>query len=265
MSEELTATVTERYKSLNSVYLGKKILKDDLLEPGQITVIVDYENNHPDEIEPSLKLICGFNANNAILSGLKRLYSLSFLTDGSNSYEIVDKNTIRFLKKLPNPSVPGTQASSPVGAITQPPDGDLVFDRKKLKHIHIEPFRPENLSNWSPETETDIYMAWGILEEYTGYKYCCGTSARLLRDLGYQSSTDTKPDAILINQETNCYEIAEMKIRSSDFTKNHDKEDIDVLVVWEDDEKERDKLPKTVINLFQKAKDAALSLMNAGE
>lgn len=265
MSEKQIAKVTDLYKGLNSVYLGKKILRDGLLESGQITVIVDYENNGTEEGVPSLKLNCGLNAQNGILSGLKRLYSLNYLTSGDNTFEIVDKNTIRFEKKLLNPSLPSLTSDAETTVPQGIAESELVFDRKKLRHIHIEPFRPENLSNWSPETETDIYMAWGVLEEYTGYKYCCGTSARLLRDLGYRASTETKPDAILINQETDCYEIAEMKIRSSDFTKNHDKEDVDVLVVWEDDESDHTKLPKTVINLWQKARDAALSLMNNDE
>ncbi len=33
-----------------------------------------------------------------------------------------------------------------------------LFQSKKLKHIHIEPFRPENLNAWEPETESDIYL-----------------------------------------------------------------------------------------------------------
>lgn len=261
--KQYKASVNDRYKSLKSVYLGKNMIRDKLLEPGKITVIARYSEPTEEGI-PYIELVCNLNANNGILSGLNKLYSLGWLDDGENPYEIENPTTIRFVKELSR-VMNETEYPSELSkeSFVKESEGDKsVFEKQQLRHMHIEPFRPENLSNWEPETETDIYMAWGILEEYTGYKYCCGTSSQLLRNLNYKSSNDTKPDAILINEATDCYEIAEMKIRSSDFKKNHSKEDVDVLVVWKDDEMERDSLPKTVIELYQKAKDAALSNMN---
>ena len=261
MNEIYQANVNERYKSLYSIYLGKKILKEGLLEAGQVTVVADYEPPIDKNEDTSLVLTCGLNANNSILSGLKKLYTLGVLSVGDNPYEVIDKHSIRFTKKIKKPLADETFLDT--GFEKNPSENtSIVFERKNLKHIHIEPFRPENLSYWEPKSETDIYMAWGILQEYTGYKYCCGTTIALLRDLGYEASNDTKPDAILINDATNCYEIAEMKIRSSDFDRNHKKEDIDVLVVWHDDEQDRSKLPGTVIELYQTAKDALNDIMD---
>lgn len=79
MNEIYRANVNERYKSLYSIYLGKKILKEGLLEAGQVTVVADYEPPIDKNEDTSLVLTCGLNANNSILSGLKKLYTLGVL------------------------------------------------------------------------------------------------------------------------------------------------------------------------------------------
>lgn len=80
--------MNERYKSLFPVYLGKKVLKDGVLEAGQISVTVDYDippkedgksSDSPksENDEPTfLTILCSLNSDNSIVSGLKKFYSL---------------------------------------------------------------------------------------------------------------------------------------------------------------------------------------------
>jgi len=57
------------------------------------------------------------------------------------------------------------------------------------------------------------------------------------------------------------YLVAEFKMSSSAFTSNHNKEDIDVLVVWDDDESERTRLPDHVRCLRDIARSAAMEII----
>lgn len=141
---------------------------------------------------------------------------------------------------------------------------DTVFQRQKLKAIAIPQFNPANAAGWSPETETDVFLVFGRLAELTDYRYCCGASQALLNRIGYKAKKreekdGAKPDAFLIDDNTLEYKIAEFKILSSDFTGNHDKEDVDVLICWVDDEVDRSKLPPTVISLKNIQLDAIKS------
>jgi hypothetical protein len=121
-------------------------------------------------------------------------------------------------------------------------------------------FRPENLLNWQPESEPDVYIAFGILQEYTQYRYCCATSTALNTKLGF--TVGTKPDAILISNDTDEYLVAEFKMQSSSFKVNHQRTDIDVLIVWQDDEENRGILPPTVVCLEEIARLAAIEIIN---
>ena len=136
---------------------------------------------------------------------------------------------------------------SPPGAVTIVPPTKGVFDRQALKHLHIETFAPGNLARWNPQTEPDIYMIFGVLSEYTDFRYCCGASKALLDKLGYEA--DTKPDAILIDRTRNAYLMAEFKMRSSEFKMNHKADEVDVLVCWIDDAQDPSELPPLVLAL----------------
>ena len=149
---------------------------------------------------------------------------------------------------------PSVSPAEPVAA-----SPTTVFARQKLKHIHIPDFAPANLVGWNPETETDIYLVFGMLSENTDFRFCCGASKALIKRLGYVS--DTKPDAILIDRSTDEYLMAEFKMNSSDFTSNHNREDVDVLVCWLDDESDRSKLPERVVGL----KDLREKAVKAGK
>lgn len=151
-----------------------------------------------------------------------------------------------------DPAPPGDHAAQDAqqvqpAAPPPPAPPSSVFEKKKLRYLHIPEFAPANLTGWTPETETDVYLVFGMLAEYTTYRYCCGFSADLQKRLGYIAKT--KPDAVLIERATGEYRMAEVKVYSSDFASNHDKEDVDVLICWIDDEVDKGKLPPSVLAL----------------
>ncbi len=121
----------------------------------------------------------------------------------------------------------------------------------------MELFSPANLDQWVPEGEPDVYMVFGALASYTRYRYCCALSKRLAERLGL--SLDTRPDAILVNNDTGEYVIAEFKMHSSSYRINHAADDVDVLVVWEHDETDLTKLPPEVVTLREIARDVAFT------
>jgi hypothetical protein len=90
-------------------------------------------------------------------------------------------------------------------------------------------------------------MVFGALSQYTDYRYCCGISQALIEKLGYRANT--KPDAILIDRTTGQYLISEFKVNSNEFTYNHNKSDVDLLVCWNHNENDTTKLPPIVIDL----------------
>lgn len=242
----MKATITETYRNLNSIRLGLEPIKNGQLTAGLITVRISGDEEQ--------KLECTYNQTNGILSGLSKLYKLGYFDSKTEvEYEILTINEISIL-------LDKAESKTTVEKIEK--SFKTIFENRKLKHIHIEPFRPENLKNWTPKTEGDIYLIFGLLEEYTDFKYCCGTNAALLKKLGYKYDSDNaKPDAILINRTTEEYMIAEFKLKSSQFTTNHKKDDIDVLVIWEDDEQEKEKLPEFKVVLSDIAKAAAIDIL----
>lgn len=232
-----TTKLQPGYVVLRSIYLGADAVRDGKLTPGsRITVVVEGTDI---SAQGTLNTQHG-------LSGMAKLYRALGLKAG---------DTISF--SIPQPGGPvvlstGGAAAPPPPQSTAP--SETVFDRQKVKHIHIEPFRPENLDNWEPENETDIYLALGVLQEFTDFEYCCATSKSLLDRIGVVCTE--KPDAILVDRVTDQYIIAELKKYSSTFKSNHRPEEIDVLVCWIDDETDRAKLPPRVVALAKVAKAA---------
>lgn len=134
---------------------------------------------------------------------------------------------------------------------------DCVWLRQSLRPIDFDRFKITN-KDWSPNTEYDVYLAYMALKDTTGYSYCQGYTAELGRKLGYKPKGD-KPDAIMIHDASNEYKMAEFKIYSSAFKSNHEKEDVDVLICWFDNENDRDLLPGDIVHLRELAKHAASS------
>jgi hypothetical protein len=234
-----TTKITPGYETLRLIYLSADAWETDLLEAGRATVLLEGDKLFSSE---------GNLNNRGGLTGMAKLYRRLGLKPGDEiAYEITSKNTI-VVKTNGAPAVPPPLPGH---------SGDTVFQKKQLHHIHIEPFRPENLNHWEPATETDVYLAFGVLQEYTDFQYCCGASKELLLKLGAYSEDSAKPDAILIDRATDQYLMAEWKMKSSQFPVNHKPEDVDVLVCWYDDASDKTKLPSRVVSLMEIAKKAA--------
>lgn len=178
-----------------------------------------------------------------LIGGLAKLYNRYDLEDGDTVNVCWDGVTLR-VRALR--ATTGATETLPMPRDTTPNDG--VFGEKRLKHVHIECFAPGNLTRWTPQTEPDVYMVFGILAEYTDYRYVCGTSKSLLLKLGYDVDTTTKPDAILVDADDR-YRMAEFKVKSADFASNHGRDDVYVLVCWADNAQNPALLPPKVLAL----------------
>jgi hypothetical protein len=232
--------ITESYRRNYVLYLP--VVRDGRLKPGAVRVRVEQREDL--DVEGALNF-------RGALSGMARIYSALGLKDGDEvTYRVESTSEIRI--KPPRP--PSLVVATPPFTAPQ-----TVFGAKNLKHIHFEAFRPENLLSWQPQAEVDVYMAFGILQEYTEFKYCCGINQAVLNQLG--AKIEPKPDAVLIDRVTGEYLIAEFETYASSFQRTHKAEDIDVLVCWEDDESDKTKLPKRVLSLSGKAREAALEIL----
>jgi hypothetical protein len=242
MTATYLSQIRPSYVDLRTIYLGTDAIKDPSFKPGKTTVLLPTAEDFSAEGTLNTK---GF------LSGMARLYRVLALKDGDTiSFSFAADGNIIVLSPLPTPSV-GPAANA---AVQEP---TTVFSRKSLRHIHLEPFRPSSLNNWEPENETDVYLAFGVLQEFTDYEYCCAASSALLRKLGAEYDESSKPDAILIDRLTGAYLMAEWKKNSADFKVNHKPEDVDVLICWHDNETEASTLPPHVLALHTVAKKAA--------
>jgi len=238
-------TVKRRYIELRSLYLGAQALKDARLSPGAVTVLLQGDDLFSAE---------GTLNAQGVLSGMAKLYQILALEDGTEvEFTVCDNDTVMITSPQPSKAGPTTTTTPPPVSF----EHQTVFQAKGLRHVHIEPFRPENLNEWEPETEADVYLAFGVLQEYTDYRYCCGASKALLSKLGADYEDSSKPDAILLDRGTDEYLMAEWKKLSSDFKTNHKPSGVDVLVCWHDNETSRERLPPRVVALHAVAKKAA--------
>jgi len=230
-----TTMVRQSYIDLRGINLGTGFIKEAEMTPGHKYPMV-IEGVDDIELEGTLD-------KSGFIGGLARLYREFDLA--VNDKIVVDYDGKTLTLKPPA----GKRCGAEVKEGEQHPGGVTlpIFERQRLKHIHMEPYAPGNLGRWLPRTEPDVYMVFGALSEYTDYRYCCGTSQILLSQLGYKA--ETKPDAILIDRPTGQYLIAEFKMKSSEFAYNHKPEDVDVLVCWEHDEQDKTRLPRVVVCL----------------
>ncbi len=268
-SYKFTAAIKQTYRNINSIYIGKEPASSGNILSNRLSVRfkIGYDKEKKEVLYETCN--CGYNLNNGLLSGLVRFYR--YINSIPEYKALADVQLIKLSEQDVEILLPdiGREPSETSGATTSSSIVETynsVFRTKNLQHINIEPFRPENLKFWSPQTETDLYMVFGILEDYTNFKYCCGASKDLLDRLGYKA--DTKPDSILINQENGEYCIGEFKLDTEDFSKNHKKEDIDVLIVWTDSYSKDDRdsvLPHHIINLSHFARNAAIDSLATGD
>jgi len=240
--------IRKSYRDLRLLYVGVKVREAASLKPGSLTIL------HADDPDFS---VTGTMDADGYITGLAKLYHyLDPKPDTTLTFSVSSDGSL--VITAPKPPAPAADGSVPDIAVPTP---TTVFERRGLKHLHLEPFHPENLRRWQPETEPDVYMVFGVLQGFTDYQYCCGTSKAILAKLGADYSSTAKPDAILIDRTTDQYMMAEWKKSSSEYKFNHAPGDVDVLVCWEDDETDRTKLPPTVLALRVIAQMAATSVL----
>lgn len=258
-----STTIRNSHIELYAIYLPTEFVRTNDIQIGIKYDIKIQGLESPDAT--------GTMTQSYMLGGLSKLYRFYGLQDGDeisidfqDDVIIIEPPKEKLKVSVESPSVEvgqgGTVSQTEVSVPT------TVFERKKLKHIHIPEFAPANLHGWNPETETDVFLVFGRLSENTDYRYCCGCSKDLLDKLGYAAKPmgdkpGAKPDAFLIDRATDEYLIAEFKIYSSDFTLNHHAEDVDVLVCWLHDEKDPSKLPERILAL----KDLREKSLKAGK
>ncbi len=230
------------YVQLRSFYLGVDVRNVTGLQPGEVTVTLegDDEFSVQGRLDPQ-----GF------VTGMSKLFARLQLRDGDVVVLSVQTPETDPLIVIHSPLRGG---GAPLKGHTT---GALVFQTRQLRPVHLEAFRPENLDTWEPQTEGDVYLVFGVLQEFTDFQYCCGTSQAVLDKLGADYSGSAKPDAILIDRSTDEYLMAEFKKSSSHYASNHAPADVDVLVCWLDDGTTREELPRTVLELRSIAKTAA--------
>lgn len=234
------------YLSINSIHLPTAELREAGFEQGNsVTFLV--------EGDPEFSHAARLNNNTGLISGMAALYKRYSLQSGDAlGYTLRDDGVV--ILRVPEARLPGE--------ITPPQAPDTVFERQKLLHVHMEQFRPENLRYWEPENEVDVFMVFGVLQDYTEFRYCRGLSQALIAQLRYRYRVgSSKPDAVVVEAATGRYLIAEWKKNSSDFKTNHSREDVDVLVVWNDDEAKRDVLPERVLDLREVARIQAMEAL----
>lgn len=239
-----SANIKKSYIDLRLLYLGVGVRRDARLNPGEITLL---HANDPDFSVTGTMDTAGY------VRGLAKLFRyLDPEPDTTLEFDVSPDGSLVITSPPPPAPLNGEEAPE-----AMEPRPKTVFESRKLKHVHLEPFRAENLNRWQPETEPDVYMAFGVLQDYTDYQYCCGASKAVLEKLGANYSDTAKPDAILIDRGSYQYVMAEWKKTSSEYKLNHSPEDADVLVCWEDNETDRSKLPTTVLALRSIAQKAA--------
>jgi hypothetical protein len=242
-------SVRQSYIELRGLSLGVGFLRENGLQPGQkYPFAIDGLDNEDAQ---------GTLSRDGFIGGLAILYNAFDLKDGDQIDVSFDGSVIRLA-----PPPEKRKKDTTTTTTSNPAEPLLVFEKQRLKRIHIEPFAPGNLSSWVPQTEADVYMVFGVLSEYTDYRYTCGASKFLLDKLGY--SAETKPDAILIDRRTDEYVMAEFKMSSKEFALNHKAGDVDVLICWEHNEMDASKLPPRIVGLrtlLEKAlRDGEISL-----
>ncbi len=223
--------ITQSYKDLSSLNLGKDFIREHKLSTGQRypIAIVGMEDTE----------LVGTIQKTGLIGGLAAFYQR--FPDLQPDTEIeIGFDGLAITIHPPGTPAPRTKFNP------QAPPSDYVLDRKNARRVYIAPYAPGALNTWEPKGEPDVYMVFGRLAEFTPYQYCCASSQEILDKLGIEIVP--KPDAVLIEQGTDRYLIAEFEVESSRFIEHgHTKEDVDVLICWKDDVTDayaRERLPK---------------------
>lgn len=232
--------LTPANEKTKSIYLGVNFLEENGLIPKEV---YPFEINGLPDAEAA-----GTLQKNGLIGGLTPLYKTLGAKAG-DEVEVAVRDGAVHVKLLTAASAP-----SPTAPPSPSPTIEAVFEKQKLRHLHFDACSKTDFSGWRPQGEPDVYLAFGAIQEFTDYRYCCAAAKALLDRLGYTYQGD-KPDAILIDRQSLEYRMGEFKMQSSAFKTNHNPDDVDVLICWEDDEKDRTKVPPVVLSLRQTIAD----------
>ncbi len=239
---EQEVKIKDRYKKQRSLHLTNKPITGGFLRVGRIDVELKGQ-----VVNSACKY--GHLHPNGVLTKMGPLYEQFGLEDGDEvKMECVSESSIRL-------DLGSDIRKSNISAEC---NAKPVLEKKGCRQRHHEPFRIQNWARWNPTQEKDVYFAFGELRRFTDYTYCSSMTKEIARGLNYSWSPETDiPDSLLIEDATETQVVAEFKMRSSLFKANHNKEDVDVLVVWEDDDPYREDLPNKIVCLKEVAKNAA--------
>jgi hypothetical protein len=216
-----TLTIRDSYKKINSINLGAAFVKDNSLRPQQqYDIVIEGIQD---------KTFRGTVQMTGLIGGVAALYQrFPTLKEGETiEARFVDGTIVFIPPKKAQPKLQGR--------------GKYVLRAKNAHQVFVQPYMPGALNEWEPKGEPDVYLAFGRLAEFTKYTYCCAASVEVLEKFGI--NIIPKPDAILIEEGTDRYIVAEFEKTASDFlTHKHNKEDIDLLICWLNDLTEAEKL-----------------------
>lgn len=226
------ATIRRGPKNISAIYLPRNFINDNGLQTGTTYPIEIIGLDSQSESTGTLQA-------SGVIGGFAAMYrAFPNLNDGTTIAIEFEAGTLRV-------TPPGAATPVPQQSETQ-----YVLDNKGAHRVFIEPYAHGSLKRWKPKGEPDVYMVFGRLAEFTEYRYCCATSVEILQRLGI--SITPKPDALLIEAGTGRYLVAEFEVNAKKFFEHgHNKDDIDVLVCWENDvpENEQNDLPPHVLCL----------------
>lgn len=230
--------LSETYKNTYSLPIGVKAIGKNL-NVGPITIFI---NNRQDVYSGRLN-------ENGVISGLAELFQDKKLESGM---------TFSYKNHLVNSILLYLDGGSGKNKSTGKPSVDSPSG--KLKWHHNEIYYSDNFNRWAPNEVLDVFFAFGLLHEMTDYSYCGALNNEIISKIEYFKripNANIRPDAILHHKQTNNYLIAKFESNASDYKKHHNPDDVDVLVVWRDDEKDRSCLPMHVVELYRLAKKAS--------
>jgi hypothetical protein len=240
--------IRSSYRFLNSINLGREFVDENKLTP---------HKKYPLAVAGVDESLSGTLQAGGLIGGLGAMYvRYPSLGDGSEVEIAFDGTEITITP--PNSTAMDTPSTAP-SSVEPQPQGSLpmstapeyVLDRKTAHRVFVPPYAPGALNSWEPKGEPDVYMVFGRVAEFTPFRYCCAASQEVLNKLGLDIKP--KPDAVLIENGTDRYVIAEFEVHSNEFFKHgHQADDIDVLVCWADNVEEtaeRKKLPQRILCL----------------
>jgi len=230
--------LTETYKNIYSLPIGMKAISHHL-NVGPIHI----------SIKNRKEVYCGRLNVNGVISGLSQLFQEQKLEAG-------------MILTYINHEVDSIQLALEDGFSRDASTGNPLADAPsaKIAWPHSELFTTDNSHRWKFTSTLDVFFVFSLLHKKAGYNYCGAFNRDYLDKTEYFSripTASTNPDAVLQHIDSERYFIAKFEVHSSNYKNNFTANDVDVLVVWLDNEKDRSRLPRHVVELSKIVNNAA--------